>query len=324
MSEVTGLGYYLPEKTLTNTDLEKMVNTSDEWIRKRTGIVKRHIAGPEEHPSDMGLKASLQALKQAGLKASDLDFIIVATLYPDQLMPNTACVLQHKLGLSSKTGALDISAACSGFVYAFTIAEQFIQSGKYRHILVVGTETLHRVTDYKDRSTCILFGDGAGAVILSQDQKPGCIHHHNLKAYGHLGSLLTLKNPVDSRFRGKGGPPPPSSYIQMEGSRVFKEAVQMMCYHYRDTLQSPSPPPPIDWIVPHQANARILSKFCDSTGFPKEKVIIDIHETGNTSAASIPICMGRAIEKGQIKKGQNILMVAMGGGMTSGSVFFKY
>ena len=193
---ISGIGYYLPKKILTNHDLEKMVDTSDEWIKQRTGIESRHIASDKELPSDMALQASLKALEQSQLKPEDLDFILVATLYPDQLMPSTACELQKKLNISN-TPALDISAACSGFIYALSIANQYIQTGMYKNILLVGTETLHHITDYKDRGTCILFGDGAGAFVVSKNTDPekGCIDYQELKAYGKLGSALYIAAP---------------------------------------------------------------------------------------------------------------------------------
>lgn len=324
---ISGLGYYLPKKVLTNQDLEKMVDTSDEWIRQRTGIESRHIAGEGELPSDMALKASLQALEQSKMKPEDLDFILVATLYPDQLMPNTACELQKKLGVS-KIPALDISAACSGFVYGLSIASQYIKTGVYKNILVVGTETLHYVTNYEDRSTCILFGDGAGAFVVSQTDDPekGCIHHQELKAYGELGDLLFIPSP-GARQAAKRNfiMDKQTSCIHMEGQKVFKKAVKVMCDAYEKTLKETGRmPDQIDWLVPHQANERILKKFCKSTSFPEEKVIFDIKETGNTSSASIPLSLARAVEQGKIKRGQDILMVAIGGGMTSGSIFLRY
>ena len=323
------MGYYLPKKTLTNFELEKMVDTSDEWIRQRTGIHSRHIASEEELPSDMALRASVQALKQAEMKPEELNMILVATVYPDQLMPNTACVLQRKLSVSG-CAALDISAACSGFVYAFCIANQFIQNKTYKNILIVGTEALHHITNYEDRNTCILFGDGAGAFILSQnDQKEkGCVYHQELKAYGELGSLLYLAAP------GANHPPSLTNtssvkktdcFIQMDGKKVFKQAVQIMRAAYHKAMEDTGfTQKEIDWIAAHQANERILKKFCEASGFPQEKVIFDIKDTGNTSSASIPISICRAVERGQIKKGHNILIITMGGGMTSGSILLRY
>ena len=324
---ISGMGYYLPEKVLTNQDLEKMVDTSDEWIRQRTGIELRHIAGENELPSDMALKASLQALEQSKLQPEDVDLILVATLYPDQLMPNTACELQRKLGVSH-IPALDISAACSGFVYGLSIASQYIQGGIYKNILVVGTETLHHITNYEDRTTCILFGDGAGAFVVSQTDDPekGCIYHQELKAYGELGDLLYISSPgARQAVKKEAVKEKSATCIHMDGQKVFRKAVQIMCEAYEKTLKDTGrTPDQIDWLVPHQANERILKKFCKSTSFPEEKVIFDIKETGNTSSASIPLSVARAVEKGKIKRGQDILMMAMGGGMTSGSVFLRY
>ena len=326
-SRISGLGYYLPKKVLTNQDLEKMVDTSDEWIKQRTGVESRHIAGENELPSDMALQSSLQALKQSGLTPEDLDFILVSTVYPDQLMPNTACILQKKLGISH-IPALDISAACSGFVYALSIANQYIQTGTYKNILVVGAETLSHITNYKDRTTCILFGDGAGAFIVSQNTDPekGCIYHQELKAYGELGSLLSISSPgANYACKTQDITDKKDTYIHMEGQAVFKKAVKIMCSAYEKTLKDTGrSPDQIDWLVPHQANERILKKFCKITEFPEEKVIFDIKETGNISSASIPLSMARATEQGKIKRGQDILMIAMGGGMTSGFILLRY
>ncbi len=324
---IEGLGYYLPKKVLTNQDLEKMVDTSDKWIKQRTGIEIRHIAGKNELPSDMALQASLDALKQSGLKPENLDFILVATVYPDQLMPSTACTLQKKMGISN-TPSLDISAACSGFIYGLSIANQYIQTGTYKNILLVGTEILHLITDYEDRTTCVLFGDGAGAVVLSQNTEPkkGCIYHQELKAYGELGSLLYINSPGAAQaFEKKSLNEKKDIYIKMDGQKVFKKAVNIMCSAYEKTLKETGrEPDQIDWLVPHQANERILKTFCKITRFPEEKVIFDIKETGNISSASIPLSFARAVKKGQIKRGQDILMIAMGGGMTSGSALLRY
>lgn len=324
---ISGLGYYLPEKVLTNQDLEKMVDTSDEWIRQRTGIELRHIAGENELPSDMALKASLQALKKSKIQPKDLDFILVATVYPDQLMPNTACELQKKLGISN-IPALDISAACSGFVYGLSIASQYIQTGTYKNILVVGTETLHHITNYEDRTTCVLFGDGAGAFVVSQVNNPekGCIYYQKLNAYGDLGDLLFIPAPGARQASKKESVVEKQAFcIHMEGQKVFKKAVQIMCEAYEKTLKDTGrTPDQIDWLVPHQANERILKKFCKITSFPEEKVIFDIKEIGNTSSASIPLSMARAVEQGKIKRGQDILVIAIGGGMTSGSILLRY
>ena len=322
-TQIKGMGYYLPKKVLSNQDLEKQVDTSDEWIRKRTGIEQRRISGPGELPSDMALKASQQALKGAGIKAQDLDFILSATLYPDQLMPSLSCTLQHKLEISG-SAALDVSAACSGFVYALGIANQFIENGACKNILVVGAEALHHITNYEDRNTCILFGDGAGAFVVSagSHKEEGFIYHQELKACGELGDLLYLPAPGARLSQSKNKE---DYFIQMDGKKVFRKAVEIMCKAYQKTLKDVKmAPKDIDWIVAHQANERILKTFCELSGFPEKKMIFDIKDTGNTSSASIPISMTRAVQKGLIKKGQNILLMTMGGGMTSGSIFLKY
>ena len=325
-SSISGLGYYLPKKTLSNTELERMVDTSDEWIKRRTGIESRHIASPTELPSDMGGFASRQAMQQAALNASEIDLILVATLYPDQLMPNTACILQAKL--EAKCPAMDISAACSGFVYAYAVADQFIQTGAYKNVLVVGTEAMHHIINYKDRSTCILFGDGAGACILSQNtsKNKGFTYCHKLYADGQLGHWLQIPSP--------GALTPPTGNqtvlqkdycIQMDGQKVFKKAVEIFALGYHDALkQSGLNAKNLDWIIPHQANKRIMQQFCKITQFPEEKTIFDIQHTGNTSAASIPLSFARAVEQNKIKRGQNILMLAVGGGMTGGALLIKY
>ena len=325
-SRISGLGYYLPTKILTNTELETLVDTSDQWIQKRTGICSRHIAGPKELPSDMGYQAAIDALKQANLSAQDLDLIIVATLYPDQLMPNTACMLQAKL--QTECPALDISAACSGFVYAFVIANQFIQTGTYKNVLVVGTETLHHITNYQDRSTCILFGDGAGACVLSQNTQAdkGCVYYQKLHTYGKLGKLVVYPSPGANRPAvDKQNILKKDHCIQMDGPKVFKKAVEIFCSAYQNAMtESGMNEDQVDWVVPHQANERILQQFCKITKCPTEKVIFDIKHTGNTSAASIPLSLARAVEQKKIKRGQNILMIAVGGGMTSGSLLIRY
>lgn len=320
---INGIGYYLPKKTLTNQDLEKLVDTSNEWIKKRTGIESRHIANNKnELPSDMALHASLKALKHSGLTPKDIDFIIVATLLPDQLMPNTSCVLQKKLGISN-TPSLDISAACSGFIYALSIASQYIHTNTYKNILVVGTESLHNVTNYKDRGTCVLFGDGAGAMLVSHTTNPqkGLIYHQELKAYGELGDLLYIPS-YGAKYADQKSITP---YIHMDGQKVFKKAVNIMCEALKKTLEDTKyTAQQIDWIIPHQANSRILKQFCKITNFPETKVIFDIKTVGNTSSASVPLAFARAVEQKKIKRGQNILLIAMGGGMTSGSLFLKY
>ena len=322
---IKGLGMYLPKKVLTNEDLEKMVDTSDEWIFQRTGIKSRHIAGDGELPSDMALQASLMALKNAGIDAKKIDLIMVATLYPDRLMPNTACTLQHKLSLEA-TPAFDLSAACSGFIYGLSIANQFIASGTYKNILLVGTESLHHVVNYKDRGSCIIFGDGAGAVVLTgtTDPEKAFVYHQELKSFGNLSDILYIESP------GAKSPPcantPKENYcITMNGKIVFKKAVKILCDMFEKTLKdSKKTKEDIDWIVAHQANVRILKSFAKIVHFPEEKIILDIETIGNTSSASIPISLHRAVAGGKIKRGKNVLFMAVGGGMTSGCMLMKY
>lgn len=325
-SRVAGIGSYLPEKILSNTDLEKLVDTNDQWIKERTGIERRHIAAEGEYTSDLCLKATEKALQDANMKVTDIDLILIATSTPDQVMPSTATVLQHKLGISG-VPCLDVSAACSGFIYAISVADQFIRTGMYKNILVVGAEILHRMVNYKDRETCILFGDGAGAWILSQtdyDSKDGLFSTH-LRANGEVGDLFVLpaggsKIPFTQDVLDKN-----QHYVIMKGREIFRHAVRTLteCCHLAlkaNDLQSDQ----VDWVVPHQANVRILDSVAEYFGIPKEKVIVSLKETGNTSAASIPIAFDMAVKEGKIKRGQTILLAAFGAGLTSGSALMRY
>lgn len=325
-SRVAGSGSYLPEKILSNYDLEKMVDTNDQWITERTGIKRRHIAADHEACSDLSFVATERALKDANLTAQDLDMIIVATVSGDQVMPSTACVLQAKLGCRPIV-AFDITAACSGFVYALTIADQFIKTGMYRHVLVVGAEVLHHFVDYKDRETCILFGDAAGAWIVSRAEEtdPNIIMSSHLHADGTCGDLFVLpaggsRMPFTQKILEDG-----SHYVRMKGREIFKNAVRTMTQCCHEALDyNKISPDQIDWLVPHQANVRILESVADHFKFPKERVVIELHETGNTSAASIPVAFDIARNKGNIKRGQLILLAAFGAGLTSGSVLLRY
>lgn len=325
-SKVSGIGSYLPEKVLSNHDLEKMVETTDQWIRERTGIERRHLAAPGEYTSDLCLKASLKALEDAKIKATDLDLILIATSTPDQVMPNTATVLQHKLGITD-IPCLDVSAACSGFVYALSVADQFIRTGMYKNILIIGAEILHRMVNYKDRETCILFGDAAGAWILSRtdyDSKEGVFSTH-LRANGEVGDLFILpaggsKLPFTQEVLDKN-----QHYVIMKGREIFRHAVRTLtdcCHLALKTNQVKSED--VDWVVPHQANVRILDSVAEHFGIPKDKVIVSLNETGNTSAASIPVAFDLAVKEGKIKKGQLILLAAFGAGLTSGSALMRY
>jgi 3-oxoacyl-[acyl-carrier-protein] synthase-3 len=321
---ILGVGKYLPENVLTNADLEKMVDTTDEWITTRTGIKERRIASEGEATSDMATKAAQAALKNAGMKPEDVELIIVATITPDMFFPSTACQLQYKLGVDSAP-AFDISVACSGFIYGLAIADQFIKSGMYKNALVVAAEKLSAVTDWEDRSTCILFGDGAGAVILGSVEKGGILNAH-LGADGSKGDLLQLP---------AGGSRMPASIktvenklhtIKMEGNVLFKYAVKIMA----DAALAVTEPlglkgDDIDIIIPHQANIRILNAVAKRLGVdPEKKVYLNIDKYGNMSAASSAVALVEAVEEGHIKKGDIILMDAFGGGLTWGALLIKW
>ena len=325
-SRILGTGAYLPEKILTNEDLEKMVETSNEWILERTGILERHIAGKGEVTTDLAAKATQSALTAAGLQASDIDVIIFATVTPDQVMPSAACVLQSKLG--AKPGmAFDLAAACSGFLYGMQIADQFIKSALYKTVLVVGAETLSRIINYQDRTTCILFGDGAGACLIGRAEAGSNseILGTAMDADGSLGDLLILPG---------GGSNIPAThesvdlgqhFVQMKGKEIFKNAVRAMASRCDEALKSSGvTKEQIDWFVPHQANTRIIDSVGQYLGIPSEKVITNLSRTGNTSSASIPLAFDEAVRDGRVKRGQTVLFGAFGGGLTSGAVVFKF
>ena len=325
-SRVAGIGSYLPEKVLTNADLEKMVETNDQWIVERTGIERRHVAGPDEATSDLCLVAAKRALEDAKLSVSDIDMIIVGTVTGDHQMPSTACFLQSKLG-AKNVMAFDVNAACSGFVYGISIADQFIRSGMYKNILVVGAEVLTRYMNYKDRETCILFGDGAGAWIISRADaaEKNLIESSHLHADGNLADLLILpgggsKYPQSQEVIDKG-----MNFMTMKGREIFKNAVRTMATCCQEALEhNKVTPDQVDWIIPHQANRRIIEAVADQFKFPMERVIVYVQETGNTSAASIPLAFDWAVQNGKIKRGQTILLTAFGAGLTSGSILLRY
>lgn len=325
-SYIRGTGSYLPEKTLTNKDLEKIVETSDEWILERTGIFARHIAAPDQVTSDLAKVAAEMALEAAGISAKEVDFIFFATTSPDQIMPNSASALQQKLG-AGHCGALDVTAACSGFLYCHAIADQMIKTGAYKNILVVGAEILSRFVDYKDRTTCILFGDGAGAAVISRapEGSTSKVYGHKLAADGSLGDLLILpaggsaipasQNSIDEKLH----------FVKMNGREIFKAAVRTMSKCCSEVLeQAQMSASQIDWLVPHQANTRIVEAVAKQFDFSMDKVVMEIENMGNTSAATVPFALDTAIRDGRIKRGQNIMMTVFGGGLTSGSLFMKY
>lgn len=314
-SRILGTGSYLPEKILTNADLERMVETTDEWIYTRTGIRERHIAAEGEFTSDLALHAATRALEAANISADDLDMIIVATTTPDRIFPSTACILQRKLG-NTGAPAFDVQAVCSGFIYAIATADQFIRSGAARTVLVVGAETMSRVTDWTDRSNCILWGDGAGAVVLGASDQPGIISTH-LHADGSYAKMLNVPSGVSECGDDK--------TIHMEGNAVFKIAVNTLDAIVDETLEANGmQKSDIDWLVPHQANIRILQSTARKLGMEMDRVVVTVDKHGNTSAASVPLALDVAVRDGRIKRGETVLMEAFGGGFTWGSVLFKY
>lgn len=325
-ARIAGTGSYLPEKVLTNKEIEKMVDTNDEWIRERTGIIRRHIAADDQATTDLALIASQRALEAAGVDAKDIDFIVFATVSPDHVMPSAACLLQHKLGCPN-IGAIDISAACTGFVYAISMAHQYIQTGMYKNILIVGAEVLNRIVDYKDRNTCILFGDGAGAMVISraEEGQEGEIYSSHLHAHGELGDLFELpaggsKHPVTQETLNEG-----LHYMRMKGKEIFKHAIRTMKICGEEALNHNNmKEEDISWLIPHQANARIIEGVAKHFGISMDKVVMNIHDTGNTSAATIPVAFDEAVRDGRIQRGQNILLAAFGAGITSGSALLKY
>ena len=316
-SRITGTGSYLPEKILTNRDLESMVDTSDEWIRTRTGITQRHIAHEDQVASDLALYACQNAMQAAGVTSKDIDLIIVATTTPDMIFPSTACILQNKLGIEN-CPAFDVQAVCSGFVYALATADMFVSSGKCRNALVVGSEIYSKILDWNDRSTCVLFGDGAGAVVLSQSDQPGILSTH-LHASGSHSNILSAPGSIS------GGKVQGTPYINMEGNAVFKFAVKVLEEVVQEAvaknnLQSTD----IDWLIPHQANIRIIQSTAKKLGLPMDKVVVAVDKHGNTSAASIPLALDMAVRDGRIQPGQLILLEGVGGGFTWGAVLLRW
>ena len=316
-SRITGTGKYLPEKILTNHDLEKMVDTSDEWIRARTGIERRHIAAEGEATSHLAEKAASEALDSAGLGPDDIEMVVVGTCTPDLVLPNPACLLQERMGMTGP--AFSVEAACSGFVYALTIADQFIRSGQVERSLVVGAETMSRLIDWTDRETCVLFGDGAGAVILEASEEPGVIYS-DIGADGQYRSLLYADAGVSQVKEGGG-----SAELKMKGNEVFKVAVRTLEATADKVLADNNlEQGDIDWFVPHQANLRIITATAKRLGLDMERVVLTVKDHGNTSAASIPMALDTAVRDGRIKRGDLLLLEAFGGGFTWGSSLLRY
>jgi 3-oxoacyl-[acyl-carrier-protein] synthase-3 len=316
-SRIIGTGSYLPEKVVTNDDLARMIDTSDDWIRTRTGIQSRHVAADGQLASDLALPAAQRALQSARVDAADIDLIIVATTTPDIIFPSTACILQSKLGVAG-CPAFDVQAVCSGFVYALTIADLFIRAGQARTVLVVGTEVYSRILDWSDRGTCVLFGDGAGAVIVASSENPGILAA-KLHADGSHKGMLCVPGSVN------GGKVSGSPFVHMDGAAVFKFAVRVFEDGANEVLQTAGlTVSDLDWFIPHQANIRIMEATARKLGLPMEKVIATVHHHGNTSAASIPLALDEAVADGRIHAGQTLLLEAVGGGFTWGAVLLLW
>lgn len=319
-ARIIGTGSYLPENVMTNKELEKIVDTSDEWIRERTGIEKRHIAVEGQTTLDLAEQASRRAIEAAGIDASEIDLIVLATTTADMIFPSTACLLQSRLDIHG-CPAFDVQAVCTGFVYALTVAEKFIVTGSAKKALVVGAETFSRILDWNDRGTCILFGDGAGAVVLGADEETGIIstHIHADGAYDHLLRVpYGVSNDLERIKQG-------NAYVEMKGNEVFKMAVNTLGRIVDETLAAANlEKSDIDWLVPHQANIRIIKATAKKLKMPLDRVVITVQDHGNTSAASVPLAFDQAVRDGRIKKGEMVLMEAFGGGFTWGSVLLRF
>lgn len=319
-SRIIGTGGALPDRVLTNAELAKMVDTSDQWIQARTGIHRRHIAAEGELTGDLAERAARQAIDAAGLDASDIDLILLATTTPDKIFPSTACLLQARLGIHG-CPAFDVQAVCTGFVYALSVADKFIRTGAARHALVVGAETLSRIIDWSDRGTCVLFGDGAGAVVLQAADEPGILSTH-LHADGAYEHLLTVDGGISQGYEklAEG-----SGYIRMQGNEVFRVAVTTLGHIVDETLGANGlDKGDIDWLVPHQANIRIIQATAKRLKMPMERVVVTVAEHGNTSAASVPLALDVAVRDGRIQRGDTVLLEAFGAGFTWGSVLVNY
>ena len=320
-ARIAGTGSYLPEKVLTNDDLAKFIDTSDEWIAARTGIRERHVAAEGETTGDLAYHASVRALEAAGVQASELDLIVLGTTTPDLVFPSTACLLQHRLGANG-CPAFDVNAACTGFVYALTVADKFIRSGAAKTVLVVGAETLTRMVDWKDRTTAVLFGDGAGAVVLKADTETGILSTH-MHADG--GKKELLWNPVGVSVGFKPGEENAGVRIHMSGNDVFKHAVKALDSVVEETLEHNGlDRHDIDWLIPHQANLRIIEATAKRLDMPMERVVVTVDKHGNTSSGSVPLALDEAVRTGKVQRGHLVLLEAFGGGFTWGSALLRY
>jgi len=320
-SRIAGTGHYVPEKVLTNADLEKIVDTTDEWIKSRSGIERRHIAAPDQYTSDLAVQASRRAMEAAEVTPEDIDFIVVGTTTPDLVFPNVGCILQEKLDIHG-CAAFSVEAACSGFIYALSIADKYVSTGTSKCALVIGAETLSRITDWTDRSTCVLFGDGAGAVILKPATDAGIISTH-LRADGRYKDLLTAKTGIS--VQPEGDDLRAGFNVHMSGNEVFKVAVKHLGSIVEETMEANGMErSEIDWLIPHQANFRIINATAKRLAMPMDKVILTVQDYGNTSAASVPMALDVAVRDGRVQRGQLLLLEAFGGGLTWGSALLRY
>jgi 3-oxoacyl-[acyl-carrier-protein] synthase-3 len=317
-SRIAGTGRYLPAEVLTNEALAKRVDTSDEWIVSRTGIRQRHIAAAGEATSDLALHASRDAIAAAGMQPSDVDLVVLATATPDMIFPSTACILQDKLGIRNGGAAFDVGAVCSGFVYALAIADKMVATGAARNALVVGAEIYSRILDWNDRGTCVLFGDGAGAVVLVPSDAPGILTSH-LHADGSHRDILCVPGHVhDGKVTG-------TPFVHMDGSAVFKFAVKVLADVANEALRATDlPAQKVDWVIPHQANIRIMDATMKKLQLPHERLVVTVDIHGNTSAASIPMALDIAVRDGRIRAGHHVMMLGVGGGFTWGSIFLRW
>lgn len=318
-SRIIGTGRYLPEKVVTNADLEKMLDTTDEWIRSRSGIERRHVAAEGEGTTDLCEHAARAAIEAAGIRPEEIDLIIVGTTTPDHVFPNAGVLLQHRLGIHG-CAAFSIEAACTGFLYALGVADKFVQTGAAKVALVIGAETITRIIDWSDRSTAVLFGDGAGAVVLRADSTPGIVSTH-LHADGQYSDLLYFPTGVGSGMKPVGG----ENSIQMKGNEVFKVAVNTLGRIVDETLEANGlDKKDIDWLIPHQANLRIIQATARKLDMPMDRVILTVQDHGNTSAASVPMALDVGVRDGRIKPGDLLLLEAFGGGFTWGSALVRW
>ncbi|MDG1689032.1 MAG: ketoacyl-ACP synthase III [Gammaproteobacteria bacterium] len=317
-SRIAGTGSYLPEKILSNHDLEQMVETSDQWIQERTGIKKRHIVADKETTTDLAFNAAERAIEAAGIANAEIDLIIIATTTPTRVFPSTASLVQQRLGIRG-CPAFDVQAVCTGFVYALTVADKFIKSGSVKNALVIGAESLSRIVDWKDRNTCVLFGDGAGAVVLQASEETGILSTH-IHSDGHYNELLSVPTGPGTTQGNEAEP-----FIEMQGNEVFKVAVKTLSSIADETLTANNlAKSDIDWLIPHQANIRIIAATAKKLSLSMDHVVVTVDEHGNTSAASIPLALDTAVRDGRIQRGETLLLEAFGGGFTWGSALLNY